>query len=101
MNLKDDRADPVLYRLYWRYCLTDILQKLGFDASRELKEYLHEFHKRILDYKSTKDLTQEEMSLFISKVCLFWAEHGMFVRTKKGQPPKIQELPLSVCWKWL
>uniref|UniRef100_A0A6M3LNF5 Uncharacterized protein n=1 Tax=viral metagenome TaxID=1070528 RepID=A0A6M3LNF5_9ZZZZ len=102
MNLSDeDKANPVLYRLYWRYCLTDILQKLGFEATRTHKEYLHEFHKRVLNYKSTKGMTHEKMGLFIAEVCLFWAEHGIFIRTKKNQPIKIQELPLSVCWKWL
>jgi len=95
------KADHVLWGLYFGFMIPDILENLGFSSTREEQDCLHEFHKRILNCKTTKGMTQEEMSLFISRVCLFWAERGMFVRTKKGQPKKIQNLPLSMCWKWL
>jgi hypothetical protein len=101
MRSDSDKADPRLYRLYWRYCLTDILNHLGFEPNKVHKECVHAFHKRILNYKTTQNITQGEMEMFIFNVCLFWAERGVFVRTKKGQPEKILQLPLSVCWKWL
>ena len=91
-SVKNDIADPILYRVYWRLCLEDILFHLGNEIkvkippTKENKEYLHQFHKRVLGYTSTAGRSQEVVSRFLQDVCIFWAELGIFVRTSKKQP---------------
>jgi hypothetical protein len=99
---KNSRAEPVLYRTYWALCLTDILYKNNWPITKKNKETLHEFHKRVLGYKTTENQSQEVMSRFVYDVCVFWAtERGIFVRTNKDQPWDIDHLPLAKLWKVL
>ena len=102
MTLKqNDRANPVLYRLYYSIIMRDILYKLGFDSTKQNKEILHDFHKRVLKYKSIAGLSHEGMSLFINRVLLYWAEKGLFIRNKQGQPINIQDMDLQQAWELL
>jgi hypothetical protein len=101
-NAGNDIADPILYRLYWSLMLNDILHKQGFDATKENKEELHEFHKKELGYDTIAGRTQEIVSQFLFEVCCYWAvEKGIFVRTSKDQPYDIEQLPLSQVWNLL
>jgi len=100
--VKDDIADPHLYRTYWSLMLGDILVKLGeecdciFPPTKGNKEILHNFHKRILGYETIAGRSQEVVSRFIFEVCVFWAtEYGFFIRTSGNQPENIADLPLS------
>lgn len=88
-QIKSDLADPILYRLYFKLCLADILDELGFEATQKNKEILHDFHKRVLGYETIAGRSQEVLSRFIQDVCLFWAERGIFVRTSGRQPKDI------------
>lgn len=97
----NNKADHILYRVYWRLILSDILTKQGFNDDAESKKVLHEFHKRILGYKSIADQSEEIVSEFINKVVLFWAEQGIFVRTSKRQPFWIEKMDLADCWELL
>ena len=95
-SVKSDIANPLLYRLYWKLCLEDILFHLGFEPTAKHKEILHDFHKRVLGYDSTSKRTQEVMSRFIMDVCIFWSvEKGIFVRTSRKQPLWIEQLGFS------
>lgn len=95
-QVRSDIADPLLYRLYWKLCLSDILIHLGFEPTKEAKEILHDFHKRVLGYDSTSGRTQKVMSRFIMDVCIFWSvEKGIFVRTSKRQPEGIEMMGFS------
>jgi hypothetical protein len=89
-SVRDEFADPLLYRTYWTLCLGDILFYLGYEPTKEAKLLLHEFHKRVLGYDSTANRTQEVVSRFIQDVCIFWAERGIFVRTSGKQPMYIE-----------
>lgn len=92
----NDIADPLLYRLYWKLCLSDILFHLGFEPTARNKEMLHDFHKRVLKYDTTSHRTQEVMSRFILDVCIFWAvEKGIFVRNSGRQPLGIELMGFS------
>jgi len=73
----------------------DILHHLGFDATVKNKEALHKFHKRVLGYKTIAGLTQEQLSVFLFAVCVFWAERGIFVRTNGRQPWGIERMGFS------
>lgn len=98
----DDIADPVLYRTYWSIVCTDILHKIGFDATKENKEILHAFHKRILGYKTIAGQSHLRVSRFILEVVIFWqTEFGFFVRTSRKQPMDILDMPLEKCWELL
>jgi len=97
----DDKANPVLWRLYWGYMLPDIAHKLGMDATLYVKNRLHEIHKKYLKYSSTAGSSHERMSKFIFEVCALWACHGMFVRTREDQPLGIEELELKNVWHLL
>jgi len=97
--LSEDIADPHLYRLYWKLCLSDILFHLGYEATKENKLMLHEFHKRVLGYKTTSKRSQEAVSAFIRDVTIFWAERGIFVRTSGRQPLWIEKMGLSDIYK--
>jgi hypothetical protein len=79
----------------------DILHKLGFDATKENKKILHDFHKRVLDYESIAGLEQTPLSHFLLEVGVYWAERGIFVRTKATQPLGMEELPLAEIWDLL
>lgn len=94
-SARSDIADPVLYRTYWKLCLSDIIVGLGFEPTKENKEILHDFHKRVLGYESTANRSHEVMSRFITEVTIFWAERGIFVRTSRKQPRYIELMGLS------
>ncbi len=102
---QNDRAEHILYRTYFGLCLKDILLANGFkehEITQELKDILHEFHKRVLGYKTIENQSHEVVSMFVQQVCLLWAEQrGIFVRTSKRQPRLIQWMPLSDCWEML
>jgi hypothetical protein len=99
--VQNESADPKLYRVYWRLCLSDILFHLGYEPTTENKLILHEFHKRVLGYKTTANRSQEVVSRFIAEVCVFWADQGIFVRTSKKQPLWIELMDLHDVWKLL
>ena len=100
----NNKAGHILYKTYFGLCLKDILKGNGFkdrEITQEAKDLLHEFHKRILGYKTIADEDEEVVSTFIQKVCLLWAENGIFVRTSKKQPEMIQFMDLADCWERL
>jgi hypothetical protein len=93
---KKEFADPILYRIYFSLMCKDILFELGFNATQENKAILHEFHKRILGYKTIAGMPQIIVSEFLLEVTIFWATNfGIFVRTSRKQPKGIEWLPLS------
>lgn len=98
MNSNPSKADHLLYRVYYSLMASDILHKLGFDATQENKKILHEFHKRVLGYKSIADASHETVSHFLRDVGVFWAERGVFVRSSVNQPFNLQDMPLSELW---
>lgn len=92
--------EHLLYRTYWKLCLSDVISKNGWmkeaEITSEAKEQVHDFHKRVLGYKTISGLSHEKLSKFIQEVCLFWAEtSGVFIRTSKKQPKWIEWMPLS------
>jgi hypothetical protein len=102
MNLRScDIADPVLYRLYWAVMLPDVLHKLGFDATKENKMILHEFHKRVLEFDSIANQTQGLVSHFLFLVGVYWSQYGIFVRTRKDHPVNLLDMPLRDVWEYL
>ena len=102
MNSRDEIADPILYRTYFSLMMGDILHKLGVSPTLKNKERLHEFHKRILEVKSTAGMTHEQMSKFLFDVCVYWVtERGFFIRTNRYQPYDIEDRPLSTVWHLL
>jgi hypothetical protein len=102
MNLNDDIADPILYRTYWSIICQDILHKIGFDATKKNKLILHEFHKRILGYKTIAGRSHVTVSKFLLEVVIFWeSEFGIFIRSSRKHPIDMQDLPLSKCWHLL
>jgi len=96
-----EKADPVLWRLYWGYMLPDIAHKIGLDATPYVKNRLHEIHKKYLKYPSTAGSSQERMSKFLFEVCALWACHGIFVRTREDQPLGIEDMELHNVWHLL
>ena len=95
-SIAKDFADPILYRVYFKLMMGDILHEMGFDATKENKAILHEFHKRILDYKTIAGQPQRIVSEFLLEVTIFWATNfGIFVRTSRKQNKGIEWLPLS------
>jgi len=99
--VRDDIADPILYRLYFGLMLPSIAHQVGLDATPYVKERLHEIHKKHLKYITTAGVTQEVMSRFLFEVCALWACFGIFVQTREDQPRNILDLPLSECWQYL
>jgi len=97
----NERANPVLWRLYWGYMLPDIAHKIGLDATPYVKNRLHEIHKKYLKYPTTKGVPQEVMSKFIFEVCALWACFGIFVRTRQDQPIGIEYMELAKIWDLL
>ena len=96
MNSTDEIADPILYRTYFGLMCSDILHDLGYDATKENKAILHEFHKRILGYKSISGMPQHILSMFLLEVTIFWATNfGIFVRTSSKQTKGIEWLPFK------
>ena len=98
MTSVNDSADHILYRVYYSLMAGDILHHLGYDATAKNKEILHKFHKRVLGYKTISALTQEQLSVFLFSVCVFWAERGIFVRTNSRQPWGLQDMELAELW---
>ena len=88
-------ADHLLYRTYYKLILGDILYHLGHEPTAKNKDILHKFHKRVLGYKTIAGLTQEQLSVFLFAVGVFWAERGIFVRTRKVQPIGIENRAFS------
>jgi hypothetical protein len=89
-------CDPLLYRLYWKLVLSDILFHLGFEATAKNKEVLHEFHKRVLGYETISGRRHSVVSKFIQEVVIFWSvEKGIFVRTSRRQPLWIELMGFS------
>lgn len=85
-SARDEIADPILYRTYFKVILPDLIRKLGSEVTPKNKELLHDFHKRILGYKSIAGRSHEFVSLFLFEVCAWWAmEMGIFVCTSKKQ----------------
>ena len=72
-------ADPILYRLYWGVQMPDILHKLGFDATEKNKKILHEFHKRVLNYKTIAGESRSIVSLFLFEVLLALGADSNFI----------------------
>jgi hypothetical protein len=97
----EQRANPVLWRLYWGFMLPDIAHKVGLDATPYVKSRLHEIHKKHLKYYTTKGSTQERMGKFLFEVCALWACFGIFVRTREDQPLDILDKPLKEVWQYL
>ena len=95
------KADPVLWRLYFGFMIPDIAHKLGLDATPYVKKRLHEIHKKYLKYNSTAGASHETMSRFLFEVCALWACHGIFVRTKESQPLDIEYRDLKDVWELL
>lgn len=93
--------EALLYRTYWKLVLGDILHGLGHDATKDNKVILHDFHKRILQYKTIAGLPYERLSKFILEVTIFWGERGLFVRTKANQPLDMTDRALKDMWKYL
>lgn len=100
-SVRDDIADPILYRLYYGLMLPDIAHKIGLDATPYVKKRLHDIHKKYLKYPTTAGVSQATMSLFLFEVCALWACHGVFVRTKDEQPLNILDLELKDIWHLL
>jgi hypothetical protein len=96
-----DRAEHLLYKVYWRLCLSDVLFHLGYEATQENKKTLHDFHKRVLGYKTIAGRSHEVVSKFIAEVTVFWSERGIFVRTSGRQNIRIEDEPLSEIWDLL
>jgi hypothetical protein len=96
-----DRAEHLLYKTYWKLCLSDILHHLGFEATPENKKILHDFHKRVLGFETIADRSQEVVSRFIQEIVIFWSERGIFVRTSGKQRIGIEDEPLSDIWHLL
>jgi len=101
MNVHNEIADPILFRLYWGYMLPDICHQIGIDATPYAKKRLHEIHKKYLHYPTTAGVSQQIMSLFLFEVCALWACHGIFVHTNEKQPKDIEWLPLHDVWHLL
>jgi len=99
--IHEDIADPVLYRLYFSLMISDILHKLGMDATKENKEKLHEYHKKTLGYDSIAGKSHAIVSMFLLEVTILWAERGIFVRTRREQPFDIEQRSLHDVWKYL
>jgi hypothetical protein len=102
-----DRAEHLLYKVYWRLSLSDILFWLGerdktvYAPTKENKKILHDFHKRVLNYDSIAGRSHEVVSRFIAEVTIFWSERGIFVRTSGKQKLGLEDEPLSEIWKLL
>jgi len=101
-SIKNDIADPISYRIYWSIMMNDILHKLDFDATKENKMILHEFHKRILGYKTIAGKPQELVSGFLLNVIVFWeSEFGFFIRTSRKQYLGMEDKSLKETWNLL
>ena len=98
---QENKAEHILYKVYWKLILSDILTKQGFPDTPEAKKILHDFHKRILGYKSIAEESEAVVSDFLSKVVLLWAENGIFVRTNRRQPYLIEKYDLADVWELL
>jgi hypothetical protein len=96
-----DTFENKLYRTYWSLCLGDILAKLKYPANESNKKILHDFHKRVLGYRTISEQDAKVLSQFIKDVCLYWGERGVFVRTSRKQPYNIEWMPLSAIWNLL
>jgi len=91
----NNNADTLLYKVYWKLYLGDILYHLGFEPTDEARRLVHEFHKKMLGYSSIAGRSQEVVQRFLAEVLIFWAEQGIFVRSSGKQPLGIHELGLS------
>lgn len=103
MDLRDEIADPILYRTYYSIMMNSILEKLRYKPTINNKAILHRFHKRVLGYGSIAGVSHDRLSKFLLDVCVFWAERGIFVKTsgKQLKFKNIERLPLSLIWRYL
>ena len=99
--IRDDIADPVLYRLYWGFMLPDICRNKALPPTDYVKKRLHEIHKKALNYDSIAGKPHKTVSLFLFEVGALWACFGVFVRTKETQPIGIEWLELHDIWDLL
>jgi hypothetical protein len=90
-----DKAEHLLYKLYYSLMLSDILYHLGYEATQENKKILHDFHKRILGFETIAGRSHEVVSRFIAECCVFWSEYGIFVRTSGKQPMGIEDMDFN------
>lgn len=97
----DDIADPVLYRLYWGFMLPDICRNKGLPDTEEVKQRLHEIHKKYLKYPTIAGQPHHVVSKFLFEVCALWACFGVFVRTREDQPIGIEYMDLKDIWHLL
>jgi len=95
MSSNQNKADHILYKVYFRLMIPDILFHLGFESTRDNKRILHDFHKRVLGYKTIAGIPEENVKHFLRDVGVFWADRGIFVRTKKIQPIGIESKAFS------
>ncbi len=93
--IKNDIANPVLYKLYWGFMLVDICRSINLPPTPYVKERLHEIHKKYLKYDSIAGRPQEVVSTFLFEVCALWACYGVFVRTRDIQPIGIEHMAFS------
>lgn len=100
-SFNQDSEEYRLYKLYWSLCLSDILTKLKLPINKEYKSLLHDYNKKVLGYRTISNESKEVISKFISEVCLYWGERGIFVRTSRRQPKNIEWMPLSTIWDLL
>jgi len=100
-SVNDDIANPVLYRLYWGFMLSDICRNKALPPTNMVKERLHEIHKKYLKYNTIAGQSQRVVSQFLFEVCALWACHGVFVRTKEEQPIGIEWMELAEIWDLL
>ncbi len=90
-KVREDIADPLLFRLYWSLMMNDILEKNKWAVTKENKERLHEFHKKMLGYETIAGQSHEAVSRFLFECAAWWAvEKGIFVRTSSRQPKDIE-----------
>jgi len=94
-SVRNDIADPILYRLYFGFMLPDICRNKGLPSTDYVKQRLHEIHKKALKYDSIAGKPHSTVSLFLFEVCALWACFGVFVRTREDQPIGIELMGFS------
>ena len=97
-----EKADSVLYALYWGFLLTDLCYQLHITPTNENKKDLHEKSKEALGYKSIAGLDNEGMRKYLFLFLCEWAvEKGIFIRTSDKMPIGIENYNLSEIWSLL
>lgn len=96
---KDNPANHLLYRVYFKLMLGDVCAFLGCEPTSENKKILHDFHKRVLGFSTISGKSEETVSRFLRGVEILWAEQGLFVRSSGRQPEGIENMELSAMYK--